>query len=206
MKREYWHYFSIWYNLEAFIARNVRFQSGCKNFYAWGNSPHNSSNMKDMISLAHCCWNKSKPCFLDITTIFCKQRKNWDGSRAAFLDFRIDIVLTKDDTNEEIVSVCKEKLVHNSTIENEIDKIFLFLRVLTQPNLKFSSNKIRRKPQSHQAWFYICRAVTPSTNLIKKQIHWLTKDRMVFFIFFCYVTPPWFPHKDKWVPEQSQFW
>ena len=37
--------------------------------------------------------------------MFYKQRKNWDASQTAFLDLSIDIVLTKDDTNGEIVSV-----------------------------------------------------------------------------------------------------
>ena len=49
--------------------------------------------------------------------MFYKQRKNWDASQTAFLDLSIDIVLTKDDTNGERVSVYKETLVHNSNIE-----------------------------------------------------------------------------------------
>ena len=80
------------------------FQSDCKQFLC-------------MISQASCCLNKSKPFFPDLTLMFCKQGKNWDGSRADFLDLSIGIVLTKDDTNGERVSVCKEMLVHNSTIE-----------------------------------------------------------------------------------------
>ena len=49
--------------------------------------------------------------------MFCKQHKNWDRSKAALLDLSIEIVLTKDDPNGEKVSVCQEKLFHNSAIE-----------------------------------------------------------------------------------------
>ena len=54
--------------------------------------------------------------------MFSKQHKNWVGSRSAFLDLSIDIVLTKDDTNGERVSVYKEKLAHNLTIDLKLCK------------------------------------------------------------------------------------
>ena len=84
---------------------------------AWGDSQLNSSNTQDMISLASWCWNKSKSFFPDLTITFCVQRKNWDGSKAASIDFGINIVLTKDEANGGRVSLCKEKIVHNCTVE-----------------------------------------------------------------------------------------
>ena len=51
--------------------------------------------------------------------MFCKQNKNWAEYQVSFLDFSldIDIVPTNVDTTGEIVSLCKEKLAHNRTIE-----------------------------------------------------------------------------------------
>ena len=63
--------------------------------------------------------------------MFCKPSKNWAESQVSFLDFslNIDTVPTNVDTNGEIVSLCKEKLAHNRTIELKLCSTQQFILV-----------------------------------------------------------------------------
>ena len=63
--------------------------------------------------------------------MFCKQLKNRDESQVSFLDFSLDtdIVPTNVDTNGGVVSLCKEKLAHNRTIELKLCSTQQFMLV-----------------------------------------------------------------------------
>ena len=64
-------------------------------------------------------------------TMFCKQLKNRDESQVSFLDFSLDkdIVPKNVDTNGGVVSLCKEKLAHNRTIELKLCSTQQFMLV-----------------------------------------------------------------------------
>lgn len=104
-------------NRHSEISVHCTFVISLMKFPLWSTKRFNCKTKKE--SIFEISWSKdavkTKHCFPDLTTMFCKQPKSWDRSRAALLDLSIDIVLTKDDTNGQRVSAYKEKLVHNST-------------------------------------------------------------------------------------------